>query len=134
MIRIAAVADVHLDQDVLGRFRPAMANLPEQADVLLLGGDLTRHGTVEEMRCVATEFGDLGVPVVAVLGNHDHHGDQVPEVTKVLTDAGIAVLEGTGKIELTGSLGDVRSSVPPATSRTSSPRRCDRWTATCWSR
>ena len=98
VIRIAAVGDVHLDEDVVGRFRPALDELPEHADVLLLAGDLTRHGTESEARCVATEFGDLGVPVVAVLGNHDHHGDQVPEVTKVLTDAGIAVLEGTGVV------------------------------------
>ncbi|MEH1126903.1 metallophosphoesterase [Micromonospora sp. CPCC 206061] len=94
MIRVAAVGDVHMDQDVVGRFRPALEHLPEQADVLLLAGDLTRHGTESEARCVAAEFGGLGVPVVAVLGNHDHHCDQVPQVVKVLTDAGIAVLEG----------------------------------------
>jgi Icc-related predicted phosphoesterase len=94
MIRVAAVGDVHMDQDVVGRFRPALERLPEQADVLLLAGDLTRHGTESEARCVATEFGGLGVPVVAVLGNHDHHCDQVPQVIKVLTDAGITVLEG----------------------------------------
>ena len=45
MIRIAAVGDVHLDADVLGRFRPALEELPDCADVLLLAGDLTRHGT-----------------------------------------------------------------------------------------
>ncbi len=98
MIRIAAVGDVHMDQDVLGRYRPALERLPGQADVLLLAGDLTRHGTEAEARCVATEFGGLGVPVVAVLGNHDHHCDQVPQVVKVLTEAGITVLEGEGTV------------------------------------
>ena len=38
------------------------------ADALLIAGDLTRHGTVEEAKCFATEFGGLGVPVVLVLG------------------------------------------------------------------
>jgi Icc-related predicted phosphoesterase len=98
VIRIAAVADVHLDKDVVGRYRPALEELPGQADVLLLGGDLTRHGTAEEAQCVATEFRDLGVPVIAVLGNHDHHCNQVPEVVKVLEGAGITVLEGTGTV------------------------------------
>lgn len=98
MIRIAAVGDVHLDADVLGRFRPALRDLADDADVLLLAGDLTRHGTVEEARCVATEFGGVGVPVVAVLGNHDYHGDRVEDVTEVLCDAGIEVLEGTGTV------------------------------------
>ncbi|MFJ8684885.1 metallophosphoesterase family protein [Micromonospora wenchangensis] len=98
MIRIAAVGDVHLDADVLGRFRPALEELPDCADVLLLAGDLTRHGTESEARCVAEEFGGLGVPVVTVLGNHDHQCDQVPQVVKVLEDAGITVLEGTGTV------------------------------------
>ncbi|MFB6393634.1 metallophosphoesterase [Polymorphospora sp. 2-325] len=98
MIRIAAVGDVHMDEDVVGRFRPALDQLPEQADVLLLAGDLTRHGTESEARCVATEFGGLGVPVIAVLGNHDHHCDQVPQVVKVLEDAGILVLEGDATV------------------------------------
>ncbi len=96
MIRIAAVGDVHLDEDVVGRFRPALEELPDCADVLLLAGDLTRHGTESEARCVAQEFGDLGVPVITVLGNHDHQCDEVPQVVKVLEDAGITVLEGTG--------------------------------------
>ncbi|MFC8851362.1 MULTISPECIES: metallophosphoesterase [unclassified Micromonospora] len=96
MIRIAAVGDVHLDEDVVGRFRPALEELPDCADVLLLAGDLTRHGTEAEARCVAREFGALGVPVVTVLGNHDHQCDQVPQVVKVLEKAGIRVLEGEG--------------------------------------
>ena len=109
MIRVAAVGDVHVDQDVVGRYRPALDQLGDCADVLLLAGDLTRHGTVAEARCVATEFGGLAVPVIAVLGNHDYHSDQVPEVTGVLEDAGITVLEGAGTVvTLAGTrLGDV---------------------------
>jgi len=98
MIRVAAVGDVHLDEDVVGRFRPALERLPDHADALLLAGDLTRHGTAAEARCVAKEFGGLGVPVVAVLGNHDYHCDEVPAVVQVLEGAGITVLEGTGVV------------------------------------
>jgi Icc-related predicted phosphoesterase len=103
MIRIAAVGDVHVDKDVLGRYRPALEQLPAVADALLIAGDLTRHGTVEEAKCMATEFGDLGVPVVVVLGNHDHQSDQQDAVSDVLRDAGITVLEGdTTVLELHG--------------------------------
>jgi len=98
VIRIAAVGDVHVDKDVVGRYRPALEQLPDQADVLLLAGDLTRHGTAEEATCVAQEFGGLGVPVVAVLGNHDHQCNQAPQVVEVLTDAGITMLEGEGTV------------------------------------
>ena len=98
MIRIAAVGDVHVDRDVLGRFRPALEELPDRADALLVAGDLTRHGTVEEARCFATEFGGLAVPVVVVLGNHDHQSDQQLRVAEVLTESDITVLDGDATV------------------------------------
>ncbi|TVT34064.1 metallophosphoesterase [Amycolatopsis rhizosphaerae] len=93
-MRIAAVGDVHLDQDAAGSLRPALEHLGEHADVLLLAGDLTRHGALDEARVAAAEFGDLDAPVIAVLGNHDHHGDQADDIAKLLEDHGIRVLEG----------------------------------------
>jgi len=98
VIRVAAVGDVHVDQDVVGRFRPALERLPEVADVLLIAGDLTRHGTVEEARSFVTEFGALPVPVITVLGNHDHQSDLAEAVSTELTEAGITVLEGTSVV------------------------------------
>jgi Icc-related predicted phosphoesterase len=52
-----------------------------------------------EAEIVAAEFSDIGIPVVAVLGNHDYQCDQQGEITKLLTSFGINVLEGTA-IEL----------------------------------
>ncbi|MBP2326111.1 Icc-related predicted phosphoesterase [Kibdelosporangium banguiense] len=98
MIRIAAVGDVHLGEDARGRLRPALENLGDHADVLLLAGDLTRHGTVSEAQVVATEFENLPVPVVAVLGNHDYHSDQEKQITALLEDHGITVLEGANTV------------------------------------
>ncbi|GAB4586871.1 metallophosphoesterase [Nocardia sp. IFM 10818] len=94
-VRIAAVGDVHLGADAAGSLRPALAELPGCADVLLLAGDLTRHGTLDEARVVAAEFSDVGVPVIAVLGNHDHHSDAADKISAVLTEHGITVLEGS---------------------------------------
>ncbi|MGY1943069.1 metallophosphoesterase family protein [Nocardia asiatica] len=103
-MRIAAVGDVHLGVDSQGQWRPALHDLPSRADVLLLAGDLTRHGTVDEARVVAAEFADLGIPVVAVLGNHDYHGDADEEIATVLDDHGITVLEGSAvTLDLDGS-------------------------------
>jgi Icc-related predicted phosphoesterase len=101
VIRVAAVGDVHLADDACGHLRPALEQLPDVADLLLLAGDLTRHGTVDEARCVAAEFGFLvegGVPVLAVLGNHDYHSDQQDKVAALLSDAGIQVLEGQAAV------------------------------------
>ncbi|MDT9700972.1 metallophosphoesterase [Streptomyces sp. P17] len=98
MIRVAAVGDIHLGPESQGVLRPSFETLPETADVLLLAGDLTRHGTVDEARVVAREIEGLGVPVVAVLGNHDHHDDRPEEVSAVLRDAGAHVLEGQSTV------------------------------------
>lgn len=91
-LRIAAVGDVHLDESLRGRYRERLDGIEEHADVLLLAGDLTRHGTLEEARVVADEFRDLPIPVVAVLGNHDHHSDLPAEIAFMLSEAGITVL------------------------------------------
>ncbi|MFD6974502.1 metallophosphoesterase [Streptomyces sp. NPDC059949] len=98
MIRVAAVGDIHLGPDSAGTLRPAFDTLGECADVLLLAGDLTRHGTREEAQVVAAEVGGLPVPVVAVLGNHDYQSDLQDVVTRELTEAGVHVLEGDGVV------------------------------------
>lgn len=98
MIRVGAVGDVHLGPDLAGRHRRGLEDIDEHADVLLLAGDLTRHGTPEEARIVADEYRDLPVPVVAVLGNHDYHADRAEEVSEVLRAAGLVVLEGDGVV------------------------------------
>ncbi|MFI6007505.1 metallophosphoesterase [Streptomyces sp. NPDC051243] len=98
MIRIAAVGDIHMGPESKGLLRPSFETLPDCADVLLLAGDLTRHGTPEEARVVAREIEGLAVPVVAVLGNHDHHADCPDEVSAVLRDAGAQVLEGQATV------------------------------------
>lgn len=98
MIRVAAVGDIHMGLDSQGVLRPAFETLPDCADLLLLAGDLTRHGTPEEARVVAKEVTDLPVPVIAVLGNHDHHDERPEEVTAILRDAGVRVLEGEGTV------------------------------------
>lgn len=103
-VRVAAVGDVHMDTDVVGRFRPALDQLATCADLLLLAGDLTRHGTVDEARCVVTEFGDLAVPVIAVLGNHDYHSDLAKEVSDLLTENAITVLDGASTVVNVGGL------------------------------
>jgi len=92
---IAAVGDIHLGPDDHGRFRRAFEQAARDAGVLLLAGDLTRHGTPREAAAVAQEVRGLEVPVVAILGNHS---DCEKEVAEILTDAGVRVLEGTGTV------------------------------------
>ncbi|MFP3901033.1 MAG: metallophosphoesterase [Acidimicrobiia bacterium] len=94
MTLIAAVGDIHVGRDSVGQVAPGLAHVGERADVLLLAGDLTRCGDPEEAELAVGELRDVQVPVVAVLGNHDHHDDRPGEVTAVLEAGGIRVLQG----------------------------------------
>ena len=96
MIRIAAMADVHIGADAAGALRPHLEHLAEQADVLLIGGDLTRVGELAEAMLLIDELREVAIPIVTVLGNHDHHGDQADAIAEALRHAGIFVLEGDG--------------------------------------
>ena len=93
-VRVAAVGDLHVTKDSQGKLAPVFAQVAERADVLLLAGDLTDYGTAEEARVLARELAGVGVPVLAVLGNHDYEGGRPEDVTTVLCEAGIAVLDG----------------------------------------
>jgi Icc-related predicted phosphoesterase len=104
VIRVAAVADVHFGLDSAGRLRPHLERLDENADVLLVAGDLTTCGSPDEARVLADELRGLPVPVVAVLGNHDHHAGREVEVRAAIEEAGVRVLEGeTATVDVDGA-------------------------------
>ena len=93
-LRFAAVGDIHCAKDSTGTLRGLFAQASEAADALLLCGDLTDYGLPEEARILADELGAANVPIVAVLGNHDFESDAQDEVCRILTDAGVHMLDG----------------------------------------
>ena len=98
MIRVAAVGDIHVGVESAGRLKPCFDEVHEHADLLLLAGDLTRCGTVDEAATLAGELADVRVPVVAVLGNHDLHADAGDEVVAALEAVGVHVLDGSATV------------------------------------
>ena len=92
-IRIAAAGDVHCRETNAEEVRAAFAALADGTDLVLLAGDLTSHGTVEEAEILAQAAGALEPPVVAVLGNHDHHAGEQVAIAETLREAGLTVLE-----------------------------------------
>jgi Icc-related predicted phosphoesterase len=93
-VRVAAVGDLHCTKTSQGAFQAFFAKIAESADILLLAGDLTDYGLPDEARVLAREFASLRIPTAAVLGNHDVESDKQDEVRKIVTDAGITVLDG----------------------------------------
>lgn len=92
-LRVAAIGDVHASPSHRGQWRDAFARAAQEADVLCLCGDLTNIGTVAEAEALAEDLRGCTVPVLAVLGNHDHQCGCATEVERVLAQAGVTFLE-----------------------------------------
>jgi Icc-related predicted phosphoesterase len=83
----------------------ALARLRGQADVLVLVGDLTENGRLIEAEVAANVLGSVGIPTVAVLGNHDLRSLRRRAFRRTLERSGIEVLEGRATtIRLPGGL------------------------------
>ena len=94
-LRIAAIGDLHFSRTTPpGSLQPLFARIAESADVLVLTGDLTDYGLLEEARAFVRELAVVKVPTVTVLGNHDYESNQQDDIAKCLKDAGVAVLDG----------------------------------------
>lgn len=93
-VRFAAVGDLHCTEASAGTLRGLFTQAAEAADALLLCGDLTDYGTAREARVLADELGVVAVPVIAVLGNHDHESGLHDTVRRTLQDIGVHVLDG----------------------------------------
>lgn len=93
-VRIAAVGDFHCGEEDVGAYRPLFARVNEEADILLLAGDLTRWGTPAEMRVAMGELADVEIPILAVLGNHDHEAGELTEACAILRERGVHLLDG----------------------------------------
>ncbi len=96
VIRIAAIADVHCKRNSKQVLKPVFAQIAEQADILLVCGDLTHFGLPEEVNVFLEEAAPvLGkIPVLAVLGNHDFESGKQDLLWRMLTNAGIIMLDG----------------------------------------
>jgi Icc-related predicted phosphoesterase len=97
LVRVAAIGDVHCTKTAQGALQPLFQQISADADVLVLCGDLTDYGLPEEAQVLAKELTtSLKIPAVAVLGNHDFESGQAHEVQRILSDAGVRMLDGEG--------------------------------------
>ncbi len=93
-VKVAAVGDLHCSADSRGQLEPVLRRAAAAADVLLLCGDLTDHGLPEEARVLAKELAGVEIPLAGVLGNHDFELGQQAEISGILKEAGVRVLDG----------------------------------------
>jgi Icc-related predicted phosphoesterase len=93
-LRLAAMGDLHVGENDRQPYRQVFADISAQADVLAICGDLTNYGKTHEVEILAEDLMTCAIPVVGVLGNHDYECGQHQEVCRILTQAGVRLLEG----------------------------------------
>jgi Icc-related predicted phosphoesterase len=98
MIRVAAVGDLHVGADAVELWQRALEPVSSSADLLLLAGDLTRAGTLEDAEALIEVLEPITIPIRAVLGNHDFHADQPERIVGLLEKIGVGVLEGSAAV------------------------------------
>jgi Icc-related predicted phosphoesterase len=94
-MRIAATADIHFSPQSYDRIREPLGQVRDEADVLVIAGDLTNYGKPEEMHSLLNALVRLRIPIIAVLGNHDYESCCEQELMKMMTSEGIKVLDGS---------------------------------------
>jgi Icc-related predicted phosphoesterase len=92
-MRVAAIGDLHVQEDSIAPYRELFSQIAREADVLLLCGDLTNFGKTSEAEILAEDIRTCSIPVLGVLGNHDYESGQPDEVARILHEAGMTVLD-----------------------------------------
>ncbi len=94
-MRVAATADLHFTPARFTALKDQLNQVRNEADVLVLAGDLTNFGRPSEMEPLLNAIVRLRIPTIAVLGNHDYESGQQDELMRMMTNEGLKVLDGS---------------------------------------
>jgi Icc-related predicted phosphoesterase len=92
--RIAAVGDIHVRETDKGKWVEYFKEVSRQADILAICGDLTDTGDEAEAQLLSEELRACTIPVVAVLGNHDHEKGRHKLIRQIVQKENIHILDG----------------------------------------
>src|SRR5436305_14760112 len=94
-MRIAATADLHFSPARHTALHEQLNHVHNEADILVLAGDLTNYGKPDEMEPLLNVIVRSRIPTVAVLGNHDYESGKEEELLRMMSSSGLKVLDGT---------------------------------------
>lgn len=97
-LRIAAVADIHIQETDKGKWVNYFKEVSKQSDVMLICGDLTNTGDEAEATVLNEELKSCTIPVIAVLGNHDYEKGRQKQIRKIIQAENVHVLDGESMV------------------------------------
>lgn len=98
MVRLAAIGDIHARAGAEETLRGVFQRAQDEADLLLIAGDLTDAGLEEDARRLGRVIDEFDIPIFAVLGNHDFHQGQQNAIRRIVEKHGVHILDGEGVV------------------------------------
>ena len=105
-LRIMQLSDIHMRDDpaqlasIVTQVRDAGPHL------IVIAGDTlnTRNETLDPLKELFSRLAELGIPMYAVLGNHDHWSRDLPQLVELYTRHGIKLIDNEHEV-ITGEFG-----------------------------
>lgn len=105
-LRIMQLSDIHMRDDpaqlasIVTQVRDAGPHL------IVIAGDTlnTRNETLDPLKELFSRFAELGIPMYAVLGNHDHWSKDLPQLVELYARHGIKLIDNEHEV-ITGEFG-----------------------------
>ena len=94
LTRIAAIADIHVKETDKDKWTGLFRQASQQADILLICGDLTNTGDEVEAQVLKEELKSCTIPVIAVLGNHDYEKGRHKAIRQLIQSEQVHILDG----------------------------------------
>ncbi|MEZ4529868.1 MAG: metallophosphoesterase [Thermomicrobiales bacterium] len=93
-VRFAAIGDLHIRTTVPSDFVRQLIGIERHADFLVVPGDITNGGRIQEVELAAELFRRIDIPIVGVMGNHDRRTMRRRYFLQILEQAGVRMLDG----------------------------------------
>ena len=71
-----------------------LIGIEDRADILIVPGDITNGGRIQEVELAAELFQRIHIPIVGVMGNHDRRTMRRRYFLSILEQAGVRMLDG----------------------------------------
>lgn len=101
-LRVAAVGDLHVGETAVRPYRDLFERVGQEADVLCLCGDLVNFGKTREVEILIEDIRACAIPIVGVMGNHEHECGQPEAVRALLEAAGVQMITDGRAYEIQG--------------------------------
>lgn len=94
IVRVAAIGDLHIRTTIDSTYVRQLVGIEDRADFLIVPGDITNGGRIQEVELAAELFSRIRIPIVGVMGNHDRRTMRRRHFLSILEQAGVRMLDG----------------------------------------